>query len=314
VPLRRLVVTILLAGALTAGVAGCGLDQAAPGSKAVRLLVTRNFGTVTVGTSIQHRIPQGESDLTLLERRFSVRTDRPRGATVQAIDGIRADAADYREWSFYINGILVAKKDARSAVHPGDHIWWDFHDTAADSAVPAVVGGFPEPFTNGIGGQRLPTVLDCAPGVQRACGVVARTLTRVGVKVADQELGGGSGSDSLAVVVGTYAQLRGLIATELIAAGPSKSGVYAQFDGRSGSRISLDDPLGRVVRTLGGSVGLIAATEQRSLNQPAWLVTGTDAAGVEDAARALTPTALAGHFAVVVVGARVIPVPLQPGM
>ena len=45
---------------------------------------------------------------------------------------------------------------ASTKVHPGDHIWWDRHDWSQTDHVPAVVGSFPEPFLNGLGGKRLP--------------------------------------------------------------------------------------------------------------------------------------------------------------
>jgi hypothetical protein len=64
--------------------------------------------------------------------------------------------------------------------------------------------------------------------------------------------------------------------------------------------LELDDAAGDVAATMRSSVGLIAATEQEGLNEPVWLVTGTDTAGVDAAAKALTAAKLAGHFAVAV--------------
>jgi hypothetical protein len=50
------------------------------------------------------------------------------------------------------------------------------------------------------------------------------------------------------------------------------------------------------VRTLTANAGLIAATRYAEA-APAWLVTGTDDAGVELAARAFNQTALENRFA-----------------
>jgi hypothetical protein len=77
--------------------------------------------------------------------------------------------------------------------------------------------------------------------------------------------------------------------------------------------MELDNPQGQVTQTLHGTAGLVAATEQPSLNEPAWFITGTDVAGVEEAARSLTAAKLHDHFALVVTGTREIPVPLDPG-
>jgi hypothetical protein len=96
----------------------------------------------------------------------------------------------------------------------------------------------------------------------------------------------------------------------LIAHGPGASGVYARFTGPNSNRLALLDPAGRVARLLGPGAGLVAATADSS-SAPTWLITGTDAAGVAAAARALTPQALHDHFALAVQGATRLPIPLQ---
>ena len=74
------------------------------------------------------------------------------------------------------------------------------------------------------------------------------------------------------------------MAAELIAHGPGASGVYAHFSGPGGSSLQLLDPDGHVARTLGAGAGLVAATADSS-SVPTWLVTGTNVAGVNAAAR-----------------------------
>ena len=193
-------------------------------------------------------------------------------------------------------------------MHRGDRIWWDLHDWTATDDVPAVVGSFPEPFVHGFKGRRLPTTLQCAPDVPDACKQVAAELKAAGVRAATQLLGTGSGTDSLAVLVGTWGDVHGTFAGILIAHGPSASGVYARFTG--GNSLELLDPHGQPVRTLGAGAGLVAATAQGS-SSPTWLVTGADATGVAAAADALTPKRLANHFALAVQGQTDLPVPLQ---
>jgi hypothetical protein len=146
--------------------------------------------------------------------------------------------------------------------------------------------------------------------VPDACKQVASELKAAGVPVATQQLGTGSGTDSLAVLVGTWSDLHGTFAGILIAHGPSASGVYARFNGAGGKSLELLDPRGRPVRTLGAGAGLVAATAQGS-SSPTWLVTGSDAAGVSAAAGALTPKRLADHFALAVQGNTDLPVPQQ---
>ena len=301
----------LLAAIAAAGVllGGCGFG-AGPGTKDASVEVTSAFGTRTVGRAVERKVPGSETVMSLLERHFKV-TTRYGGGYVESIAG-HAAGPSHLDWFYYVNGIEAPNGAATTDVHAGDHIWWDLHDWTATDTIPAVVGSFPEPFTNGIGGKEFPTLVNCASGVQRACDIVGQTLHRAGVKAADQVLGTGSGSDSLAVVVGTWSQIRTVIAAELIAAGPAQSGVYARFAG-GGQTLELEDPSGRVARTLHGSAGLIAATGAASLGQPTWFVTGTDDAAVLAAARAFTAPKLRNHFAVAVADGSVIPVPVAAG-
>jgi hypothetical protein len=299
---------VLIAVVLTAAITGgCGLG-AGKGTSNVSLTVTRAFGTESVGSITRNKVPGSETVMRMLERSFKV-TTRYGGGFVQSIDGI-SGSASRRDWFYYVNGIQAKVGAASTAVHRGDRIWWDLHDWSVTDSVPAVVGSFPEPFVHGSKGRRLPTTLECAPDVTDACKQVAAELKAAGVPAATQLLGTGSGTDSLAVLVGTWSELHGTFAGILIAHGPSSSGVYARFNGDDGHSLALLDPQGHVVRTLGAGAGLVAATAQGS-SSPTWLVTGADAAGVSAAAAALTPKRLADHFALAVQGNSDLPVPLQ---
>jgi Domain of unknown function (DUF4430) len=300
---RPLIVAAAMAATVLLG--GCGFG-AGPGTTDASIEVTSDFGSSLVGSATERNVPGAETVMSLLQRHFKVST-RYGGGFVQSVDG-HSGNTNHLDWFYYVNGILASKGAAATDVHHGDHIWWDLHNWAATQTIPAVVGSYPEPFTNGLDGKEFPTVLDCAGDVTKACDTVAGSLRRAGVKVGTQLLGGGSGSDSLAVVVGTWKELQGVIAADLINGGPAQSGVYAQFVGASA--LELDNPIGDVVRTLHGSAGLVAATEQVNLSEPTWLVTGTDVAAVDAAARAMTASRLHNHFAVVVQGNRDLPVPL----
>jgi hypothetical protein len=290
-------------------IAGCGLGPGA-GTSQVSLTVTRGFGTDKLGFVTERRVPGSETVMRMLERSFRVQT-RYGGGFVQSIAGRGGDSSR-RDWFYYVNGIEAAQGAASTGVHRGDRIWWDLHDWSITDSVPAVVGSFPEPFVHGIGGKRLPTVIECAPGENSSCTRVGAALKAVGVPVASQLLGTGSGTDSLGVVVGTWSQVRALVAAGLISRGPARSGVYARFDGSGGRSLQLLDPAGRVTRTLGPGAGLIAATRD-NVSEPVWLITGTDSAGVAAAANALTPARLANHFALALQGSADIPLPVQGG-
>jgi hypothetical protein len=292
-----------------AGIAGCGLGPGA-GTSNVTLNVTSHFGTSPIASVTEKKVPGSETVMRMLERSFRVQT-RFGGGFVESIDGRSGDSTRH-DWFYYVNGIEAEAGAASTAVHKGDRIWWDLHDWSVTDSVPAVVGSFPEPFLHGTGGKRLPTTIGCAADASKPCAKVAAELKAVGVPVAQQLLGSGSGTDSLAVLVGTWKDMRGVIASQLIAKGPSRSGVYARFAGPGGSALQLLNPRGHVTRTLAAGAGLIAATRD-NISEPTWLITGTDIAGVSAAAGALTPPRLKDHFALAVTGGGDLPVPLQAG-
>jgi hypothetical protein len=297
----------VLAIAIALSCGGCGLAAGA-GSTAVSLTVTQAFGIHHVGTITSRRIPGSETVMRMLEHYYRVSTSNG-GGFVDSIDGLGRSGSSVN-WFYYVNGVRAPQGPAGTSVRSGDHIWWDLHDSSATHSVPAVVGSFPEPFTTGIAGKRYPVTIECGSGLSPACNRVTSELVAEHVPAAPQLLGTGSGPDTLGIVVGTWSQIRSQVASQLVAYGPSASGVYARF-ARNGSSLLLLNPAGRVVRTLGAGAGLIAATAD-SQSVPTWLITGTDAAGVEAAARALTPRALRDHFAVAVDGSTQLPVPIAP--
>lgn len=301
---RRLPLAVPAAAVTAAALAGCGLIST-PGTSAVSVKITRDFGGQAIGSLTEGRVPGPHTVLQLLERSFRVKMTGAR--TVESIGPSSASGGRAR-WFYYVNGIEATTAAARDAVYPGDRIWWDLHDSTTGS-IPAVVGSFPEPFVHGIDGRRLPTVLACASDVTVACTKVAQELRAIGVSVANQALGSGSGTDSLSVLVGTWSDLNRSLAAALIAHGPGTSGVYAKFNG-AGSTLELLDPSGRPVRALGAGSGLIAATSENSAS-PTWLITGTDRSGVSAAAKAFTASRLDNHFGLVVQGNAGFPVP-QP--
>jgi hypothetical protein len=299
-----------LVGAIAAtaavALAGCGLGPG-KGTSDVTVTVTRDFGGSQLGRLTEKQVPGSETVMRVLERHFKVGL-RYGGGFVQSIDG-RSGTSAHRDWFYYVNGILASKGAATTTVHRGDRIWWDLHRWLAPLGSPAVVGSFPEPFLHGSGGRRLPTVVQCASDVSSACARVSAELGSLGVPVATQAIGTGSGTDSLGVVVGTWRDIRTEILASLLRQGPAASGVYARFASAGGS-LALLDPQGHTARTLGAGAGLIAATSQNS-DIPTWLITGTDMAGVDSAAGALTPGALRDHYALAVQGASRIPIPTR---
>ena len=311
--MRPLTTYLGLLGAVAA-LAGCGLG-AGPAPSAVKLLVTSGFGARTIGPQGSPAVHGQETVMSLLERNHKVST-RYGGGFVQSIEGLAGGSEGGRpvDWFYYVNGVEAGQGAAATNVNPGDHIWWDHHDWSETQDVPAVVGSFPEPFLNGIGGKRLPVRVECAEAGGHPCSVVTDRLREAGVPAAVSALGAGGGK-TLRVLVGAWSRVRAEPTIEAIERGPRTSGVYALMS-RGGSTITVLDPDGLPVRTLGAGAGLIAATRQGE-EAPVWVVTGTDPAGVEGAARVFDRASLERSFAVATLEGRALALPartLAPGV
>lgn len=306
---RSLVVGL---AALALGLAGCGLG-AGRSASGVRLTVSDDFGRHTLVDSAHPRAGGADTVMRLLERNARVTTAYG-GGFVESIDGLSGGQAGGRpiDWFYYVNGTEASQGAAATALHSGDVVWWDRHDWSATMHIPAVIGSFPEPFLHGTGtGRRLPVSIQCGEAGSRACALVADALVRVGVVAGTGVVGESPGSDSVSVLVGPWSTLDAITDLLPLERGPRDSGVYARMAG-NGRTITLLDPNGRAVRTLGAGSGLVAAS-QNGAGQPYWVVTGTDRAGTLSAARAFADgqSALGGRFALAVSHDQGISLPVE---
>jgi len=297
-----------LLGTLCAlGCCGCGIGPGAAPS-AIHLLVTREFGSARVSGPAAPKLAGQETVMSLLMRNYRVST-RFGGGFVQSIDGLSGgqQAGEPVDWFFYVNGVEAQKGAADTDVHAGDHVWWDRHDWSQTEDVPAVVGSFPEPFLNGLEGKRYPVRIECEHVSSAACTTINRRLTALGVPAAIAAPGAPGGTDTISVLVGAWPNIEGYPPARGLAEGPRQDGVYATFAAH-GHTLTVLDQNGKPVRTLAGSAGLIAATRQGE-EAPAWIITGTDEAGLDLAAHAFDAATLGGHFAVALTPSGAIPLP-----
>jgi hypothetical protein len=299
---RRGAARVAAAGAVVATaaalIAGCGIGPGGtPGQ--VQLTISRDFGSHPVTELPMPKLSGSDTVMRLLQRNGTVQT-RYGGGFVQSIDGYAGDSAGGRQiaWFYYVNGIEAPKGAAATTVNAGDHVWWDRHDWGAAMDIRAVVGSFPEPFLHGSGGRRLPVVVECSDPSAPACAMVSHALSSIGIPAARGKLLLAAGSQELRVLVGDWPALRHDAAAAQIERGPQLSGVFARID-PAGHTLTVLDQRGAAIRTLGAGSGLIAATQFRS-DEPVWVVTGTDSAGVAAAARAFEPGALHDRFALAI--------------
>jgi Domain of unknown function (DUF4430) len=282
----------LLAAAL---VAGCGFGAGDEQDGGAELRVTRDFGREELHTATEDAVREDETVMRLLQSERDVET-RYGGKFVQSIEGVEATAGgERRDWFYFVNGIEADKGAADYELSPGDVVQWDYRGWGATMRVPAIVGAFPEPFTSGVEGKKLPTRLECDESAEEACDEVRRRLSAHGVKTARATIGAPGTDEVLRVVVGRWSEVRLVREAKLLEEGPELSGVFARFaaDGRS---LELLDSEGTTRRAEPGT-GVVAATRVDD-RFPVWFVTATDAQGVAAAARLLDEQTLRNAFAV----------------
>jgi hypothetical protein len=295
------VATALLLAALAA--AGCGLGPGDPVG-GVELTVTREFGTVAV---LNDSVEASESDtvMRVLEGSANIST-RYGGGYVQSIEGVEGTQRGGHpyDWFFYVDGVESPIGAADYALEGNERIWWDYRDWSSTNHVPAVVGSWPAPFSDGYEGKRHPVTVECEGG-GGACARVRGALEDAGVSVA-----GGSPAGATRILVGPWARLRSDPAAALVEAGPEESGIFARFERRRpGYELVGLDSAGKAGHEFGPDAGLVAAT-RRYESPPVWVVTGATSAGVQAAAGLLDAAKLRDHYAVAIEDGKETPLPV----
>lgn len=300
---RRATAVLLAALASLLALAGCGTQR--PGSSGqVTLLVTRDYGARPVGDAPDPQPPGSLTVLGLLRGSADVRGGTG-GTPVRAVDGVAGP------WSAYVNGVQIDDPATRR-LRGGDRVWWDRHAGGGSAKVGAVIGSYPEPFADGLGGKRWPTRVECVEGGDRTpCTAISQRLGDRGVLAAQSLVGTEGGDANLRVLVGPWSLLRADRAARQIDQGPAASGVFARFSA-GGRRLALLDRRGRTVRVVAEGGGLIAATRYAG-QPPTWFITGTDAAGVAAAVQAFDEATLGDRFALAVADDQGVPLPVRSG-
>lgn len=216
----------------------------------------------------------------------------------------------------YLNGVRpldeavdLDKFGAPDVAYPGDRIGWVVRDTSDVAATPsAIVGLFPAPFATRFTKKRrlIPTRLQCAQVGSPACEATEKTFVDLGLTAATSNLQDTAGLDVIRVYVGTWAALRPAFLRGRLSPGlaveqeAERNGFGLQLtDGGKGVRVAAKFGEAASTPPLGAGIGVLFAIRD-SADAPAWVVTGTDDAGVLQAVRSLDKATLAGRVAAVV--------------
>jgi hypothetical protein len=303
----RRALAALLGAAL---VAGCGLGAGDEREGGAQLRVTRDFGRHELGSARLETLREDQTVMRFLRSEFEVET-RFGGRFVQAIDGLEGSGpAGTRDWFFFVNGVESETGAAEYELSPGDRVQWDHRRWDAAMRVPAIVGAFPEPFLNGLEGERRPVRVECEDVDAAPCQDAKRALDRAGVPSSSSSLGAPGTETVTRLVVARWPRARIVRGGPTLEESPARSGVFARFagDGRSLELLDEDGEAARTVRP-GEGTALVAALRPRA-DELVWLVTALDREGLAAGVAALEEDRLRDAFAVAVTGRTVEKLPL----
>ena len=294
-------VTRVALAVLALALPGCALREEPSGPAELR--VTRDFGAEELAAARTPRVAPGQTVLEFLQQEREVEVD---GEEVRSIDGLAG------AWTPFVNGSAPGTSVGRRPLAPGEVIQWDLRPPGTRAwRVPAIVGGYPEPFRSGFGGRKVPVRVECDDDEARACRRVKERLAAAGVPASGARLNTEAGPGVLRVIVAPWGAASSVAAAGVVGRGPAESGVFARF-AAAARRLELLDSTGRTVRAAPPGTGLLAAT-QATGQRPVWVVTGVERAGVERAAAALEPRALRHAYAVAATPTGIERLPLAPG-
>jgi hypothetical protein len=294
--------------ALCAGLAGCGFGAGSTrGGSGAELRVTRDFGHQTITSASTEKVRQSDTVMRFLQAHAKT-TTRYGGKFVQSIGGLAGSSN--RDWFYFVNGVEAPTGAADRTLAPGDVVQWDYRRWDASPRVPAIVGAFPEPFVHGQKGTRYPTRVECAERT-KSCDEVQTKLDDAGVLAGSGVLGSEARGGVFRIEVGKWSDLRDLQDLDLLEKGPVASGVFARFTA-NGSKLELLDGQGKLAREAPPGTGLVAAILPPE-QQPLWVVTGVDDAGVARAAALLDKVKLRNAYAVAALPGGPARLPLEAG-
>ena len=310
---RRLAAAAALACAVAA--AGCGIGPGAATEGTAYLTVTRDYGAERLLESSVDDPPESETVLRMLDSEADI-TTRYGGGFVQSIEGLEGAAGGQRP----LRLVLLRQRDRVAQSAPPTYA-----STAATGSGGTTATGVPRcafPPSSDRGRSRSRTA-PRASASRSGSTASAPTTTARGSPIGSRTRGspasiGAPGArsegDLLRVVVGTWDEVQADSAVAQIEDGPATSGVFADFepsfDAIYDDLVALD-PTGREAGRFGPGTGP-GRSGQEGEEQPTWVVTGTDEAGVEAAVGLLDPESLRDRYAVAITsGGREIPLPVQ---
>ena len=318
----------ILAGLLVAVLCGCSaqipslevanervdIDAATP---EVTVVITRDFGKEVLLKQTTG-IEPSTTAMDALQMVANVET-KYGGGFVSAINGVSSEYEganrSKKDWFFYINGIASNVGARDYVLQDGDIEHWDFRNWSYHQFVPAIVGDFPHPFLNSYQRKVKPTVIVYGSEFEEYADSLAEKLVGLGVEGVSVK-----NEEQLSEDIQRYYNLillgshDNVFISELNNA-HKRLGFYTYF--QEGKLVVLDAE-GKVTSEYGASTGLIQATQNiwnpkgiGAGENVVWMISGTDADGVKNAAKFLVNSHkdLRYAYAAVITEGKIVKVP-----
>jgi len=297
---------------------GCAIEPTGAGpDMTVRVVATWDFGREVIFDQLLE-VPSGTSAMAALQEVANTETSYG-GAFVNVINGVSSGYAGTQgtkqDWFICVNGIQSNTGALDYTMRHGDVQRWDFHRWNFRTFIPAIVGDFPEPFLHGYKGQVKPTIIVYDGGFEQNAEELEGALIDLGVaNVSSQPMVDLSDSDKRNANLIIIGYSGGEMLAEMNSVW-NRLGFFARFED---GMLDIYTGTGEQAAQYGPGTGIIQATQSPwnprgtgACENVVWMVSGTDAAGIEAAAKALATRSsdLQHAFAVVVTGGEIIRVP-----
>lgn len=274
------------AGQTSPGSQGTAGGKASAGQ--YRLDVTQNFGGTNLFAQSVPFAPKQDL-LSSMREHLEVETAYG-GGFVNSINGIASGYTDKsiftrkkRDWFYYVNGSVSAVGADAYSLRAGDAVWWDYHDwSGGGSNAPAVIGSYPHPFTTGYDGAQPGTVIYYGGTRSDDANRLAGGLKNAGaanVRVAPYADGKILNAATNVIVIGTWAELSGQSAVQELFGAPTRTGLYASFDGNGATALNFE---GKATERK-GQAAILATGTGNGDTTPLWLVVGAKEASLDQA-------------------------------
>ncbi len=282
--------------------------------------VTLDFGRESLFHA-ELPVTSNQSVLALLQKHLDVETEYG-GGFVNAINGFRSGYSNKTgkesqmvDWFYYVNGILSDQGAANYVPGAGDVIWWDYRPWDNIALAPAVVGAFPQPFTNGYRGEKPATLMLAGKDCQEKAKQLAYFLEEMGaapVELAAYEEKRAAKRTQIVLVVALWQNLHQDPLWEEIQKYRGRTGWFAELT--AGRFYPLDQYGNRQGKGYQEKTGAVLATGAGLGDpHPLWVVTATDLEGLEKTVNALIkdPQLFEKTTGALVVDGKVLNLPLK---